>query len=53
MENLGGKIDLILDGGRTQAGVPSTVLDCTRRELVVLREGPVSWEAIQRVLTDR
>lgn len=46
-ENLGGMIDLILDGGKTPGGVPSTVLDCTQAELIILREGPISLDTIK------
>ncbi len=48
---LGGRIALILDGGRTPGGVPSTVVDCTGPEPQVLREGPVSPEQIRQALT--
>src|SRR6185436_8450837 len=30
---LGGRIDLIIDGGKTPGGVPSTVIDCTENDL--------------------
>ena len=46
-ENLGGMIDLILDGGKTPGGVPSTVLDCTQAEPIILREGPISLDTIK------
>ena len=49
-EQLSGRIALILDGGRTPGGVPSTVVDCVGAELKVLREGPVTWGEIMRVL---
>jgi L-threonylcarbamoyladenylate synthase len=41
-----GKIPLILDGGVTPGGIPSTVVDCTGEIPVVLREGPISIEDI-------
>jgi L-threonylcarbamoyladenylate synthase len=44
LTQLNGRIHLILDGGRSPGGVPSTVLDCTGSELVVLRPGPLSLE---------
>lgn len=47
---LGGKIDLILDGGKTPGGVSSTVLDCTQEESIILREGPISWDEIKQLL---
>jgi L-threonylcarbamoyladenylate synthase len=50
LEQLGGKIHLILDGGVTPGGVPSTVVDCTSPEPVILREGPISLDWIKAVL---
>ena len=38
------RIPLILDGGRTPGSQPSTVVDCTGAEPVVLRLGPISSE---------
>jgi L-threonylcarbamoyladenylate synthase len=40
-EQLGGRISLILDGGITPGGTPSTVVDCTSPELRILRSGPI------------
>ncbi len=51
LEQLGGRIELIIDGGRTPGGVPSTVVDCTVEEIKILREGPISREEIQRKLS--
>ncbi|HEX6034581.1 MAG TPA: L-threonylcarbamoyladenylate synthase, partial [Anaerolineales bacterium] len=45
-EQLGGRIPLIIDGGKTPGGIPSTLVDCTSAELKVLREGPVSLEEL-------
>ena len=39
---LNGRIPLILDGGKTPGGVPSTLVDCTGNQPKILREGPVS-----------
>ena len=47
---LGGRIALIIDGGRTPGGVPSTVVDCVEAEPRVLREGPISKDEIQTFL---
>jgi len=38
---LGTRIPLILDGGRTPGGAPSTVVDCTGTEPRILRPGPI------------
>jgi len=47
---LNGRIPLILDGGVTPGGIPSTVVDCTGEEPVVVREGPISLEEIMAAL---
>jgi release factor-specific protein-(glutamine-N5) methyltransferase/tRNA threonylcarbamoyl adenosine modification protein (Sua5/YciO/YrdC/YwlC family) len=44
LQQLDGRIDLILDGGVTPGGVPSTVVDCTTADLVILRQGPITRE---------
>jgi len=49
-EQLKGRIDLILDGGKTPGGIPSTLVDCTAADLKVLREGPISLEALRSAL---
>ncbi len=47
---LGGRIALILDGGKTPGGVPSTVVNCLGAEPVILREGPISRQEIMTFL---
>jgi L-threonylcarbamoyladenylate synthase len=47
---LNGRIPLILDGGVTPGGIPSTVVDCTGEEPVVVREGPISLEEIKAAI---
>ena len=49
---LGGRIDLILDGGESPGGQASTVLDCTSEKPLLLREGPLPWDEIQSELQD-
>jgi L-threonylcarbamoyladenylate synthase len=46
-EDLDGKVKLILDGGRTQIGIESTVIDMTPRIPVILRPGGISKERIE------
>jgi len=41
-----GRIPLILDGGRTPGGSPSTVVDCTGSRPVILRLGPITQDQI-------
>jgi L-threonylcarbamoyladenylate synthase len=50
LEQLGGRIALILDGGRTPGGQPSTVVSCVGPQPVILREGPITLEQIRRIL---
>ena len=39
---LNGRIDLIIDGGTTPGGVPSTLVDCSSDEIKILRAGPIT-----------
>lgn len=43
---LGGRIPLIIDGGKTPGGVPSTLVDCTGDEIQILRQGPITLEEL-------
>ncbi|WP_232798443.1 L-threonylcarbamoyladenylate synthase [Salinibacter altiplanensis] len=49
-DDLGGRIDCILRGGRTDAGVESTVVDCTTDPVAVLRPGAIPVESLRQVL---
>jgi L-threonylcarbamoyladenylate synthase len=49
-EDLGGRIACILKGGRTEAGVESTVLDCTGPRPTVLRPGAISVERLRAAI---
>jgi L-threonylcarbamoyladenylate synthase len=51
LEQLGGRIHLILDGGETPGGMPSTVVNCLGGEPMILRQGPISQKDIQFLLT--
>jgi len=50
LTQLDGQIPLILDGGQTPGGIPSTVVDCTGAEPKILRPGPVSTIDLFRAL---
>ena len=52
LEDLDGRIDMILDGGPTQIGVESTVLDLTCDPPELLRPGGVSLEELTAELGD-
>ncbi len=47
---LGGAIELVLDGGRARGGIPSTVLDCTVWPPMILRRGAVPESSIRAAL---
>ncbi len=46
LKDLDGLIDILIDGGHSQIGIESTVLDLTTSPPAVLREGAVSRELI-------
>lgn len=48
--DMAGRVPLILDGGDCQIGIESTIVDCTRSEIKLLRQGAVSEEAIRQAL---
>lgn len=50
MEDLEGKIPLIIDGGNTLVGLESTVLDITEEVPTILRPGAITLEDIQEIL---
>ena len=50
VEDLDGRIDMVIDGGATDVGVESTVLDLTVSPPQVLRPGAITLEALQEVL---
>lgn len=49
-DQLNNRVPLILDGGKCPGGTPSTVIDCSGAEPIILREGPVSNEQLLKVL---
>jgi L-threonylcarbamoyladenylate synthase len=53
LEDLDGRIDLILDSGQTAVGLESTVLDLTTRDPRVLRPGPITASQIEHALGGR
>jgi L-threonylcarbamoyladenylate synthase len=50
LDQLDQSINLILDGGITPGGIPSTVLDCTGDSPAVLREGPITEKEIHTII---
>ncbi|MBC7224051.1 MAG: threonylcarbamoyl-AMP synthase [Anaerolineae bacterium] len=50
LAQLGGRVPLVVDGGRCPGGKPSTVLDLTVHPPRILRPGSVTWEDVQACL---
>lgn len=50
LEQLEGRIELVLDGGAAPGGVPSTVVDCTQARPQILRQGALTAEMINAAL---
>ena len=48
--DLGGDVDLVLDGGACRVGVESTIVDCTGDEPAILRLGGLARERIEDLL---
>ena len=50
LQHMDGRVGLIIDGGQTPGGVPSTVIDCTRTKPRILRAGPITLDEIRPIL---
>jgi len=50
VEDLLGKIDIIIDGGKVEVGLESTVLDITGEIPIILRPGGVTYEELSKLL---
>lgn len=50
IEDLSGKIEAIIDGGSSEFGVESTVLDTTSEVPTILRPGGITYEMLEKVL---
>jgi len=50
IEVFSGKVDLIVDGGKTPGGLPSTIVDLTSDKPRILREGAVPSERLRPYL---
>ncbi len=47
---LGDKIDIIIDGGLTDIGIPSTVVAINDDELKIIREGVITEEMLYKII---
>lgn len=50
MEDMGGRIEMIIDGGDSHIGLESTIVDCTVQPPQILRPGYVTREMLDSVL---
>ena len=50
IEDLWGKIDLVIDGGSTGIGVESTVLDMSGKKPTILRPGGITLEDLKKII---
>lgn len=49
IEDLYGKIDMIIDGGASEIGLESTVIDLTGDKVIILRPGFITKEQLEKV----
>jgi len=52
VDDLDGKIDIVLDGGNTEIGVESTVVEFIDGRVVVLRPGGINVEELRAIVGD-
>ena len=50
LSQTGFKVDLVLDGGPSQGGKPSTIIDLSGMEMWILRSGPIAGSQIMEAL---
>lgn len=50
IEDLDGRVDMIVDGGETDIGLESTIIDLTLDKPVILRPGYITEEMLEEVL---
>lgn len=50
--DLGDDVDLVLDGGDSEVGIESTIVDCTTLPVTLLRRGAITVEMIEVVLDE-
>jgi len=51
-QQLGGKVDLIIDGGRCSGSVESTIVDATGELPLILRQGIISLDEIEKAIRE-
>ena len=53
LKDLDGKVDMVLDAGKTDIGIESSVIDLTVKPPMVLREGAISAAEIKKCIAKR
>ncbi len=51
-KQIGGQIDMVIDGGRCPGGIESTVVDLSGEKPIIRRKGAISIERIKEILPD-
>lgn len=51
VEQFGKEVDMVLSGGKSPGGTPSTVLDLSGEQAWILRKGPITAEQIKNALS--
>jgi L-threonylcarbamoyladenylate synthase len=49
-QDLGADVDLVLEGGESEVGIESTIVDLSRGRAVLLRPGAIAVEALEQAL---
>ena len=52
IKNFENKVDFILDSGKIDGGVPSTIVKVENNKINILREGPISFNDILEVINN-
>jgi L-threonylcarbamoyladenylate synthase len=53
VKQLGNRVDVVLDGGRSLMGVSSTVVDLTETHIRIVREGPIGKAEVLQTVRSR
>ncbi|MDX1417883.1 MAG: L-threonylcarbamoyladenylate synthase [Candidatus Promineifilaceae bacterium] len=49
LQDLGGRVSIVLDAGPTGQSVPSTIIDCSGETIRILRQGPIKLHDLRAV----
>lgn len=52
IKNFENKVDFILDSGKIDGGIPSTIVKVENNKINILREGPISFNDIMEVINN-